>query len=54
MLAGTPTAALRRAGAPCIGKFRGKGAKKKADMDSYLDANALEVMGKGKGKAASA
>ncbi len=50
----TPTDDLRRAVVHCIEKFPGKGAKKKADMDFYLDAHALEFMGKGKGKAASA
>ena len=42
----TPTDELRRAVARCIDNFPGKGAKKKADMDYYLDAHAREFIGK--------
>ena len=41
-----PNDELRRAVVRCIGKFPGKGALKKADMDFYLDAHAREFIGK--------
>ena len=41
-----PTDELRRAVARCIDNFPGKGSKKKADMDYYLDQNAKQFIGK--------